>query len=196
SNFQYSANAYFMNYSNQLVLTGEINDVGAPIRENVGESIRYGLELSGGYQVNKYINLLANFSYNVSSTDYTTVENDELITYDNVTLSFSPKLISGHELVVTPLKYMELALGGKYVSRTYLDNTENEDRSLDGYYTNSLRMGINLAPKNFMKELKLSLLINNLTNVEYSSNGYMWGETVYYYPQAGINYLVGLNLLF
>ncbi|MGB5227970.1 MAG: TonB-dependent receptor, partial [Eudoraea sp.] len=41
---QLSTNIYYMRYKDQLVLTGELNDVGAPLRANVGDSYRLGLE--------------------------------------------------------------------------------------------------------------------------------------------------------
>lgn len=193
--FYYRANGYLMLYENQLVLTGEINDVGSPIRSNVGESYRLGLELDGGFQVNSFLRLAANLSLSQNTTDYTTIEEDEFVEYNNTPLSYSPSVVSALQIAFLPVKQLEVILDGKFVGRQYLDLTGSEARSLDPYFVNNLMFIYRVKPA-FMKELGLSFRIHNLFDVEYVSNGYTWGSTPYYYPQAGIHFTGGLSMRF
>jgi iron complex outermembrane receptor protein len=194
-NYFYQANAYFMHYTNQLVLTGQLDDVGSPIRANVGESSRMGLELNGGISIVQKINIRANAALSTTSTDYKRIESDKVTTYNDVQLSFSPSVVSGGELEFIPVKDASIALIGKYVSKQYLDLTENEDRKLDAHFISNLRLQYSLKP-GFMQAIDFTLLVNNLFNTEYFANGYTWSDIPYYYPQAGINFLAGVSLKF
>lgn len=196
----YNANLFYMKYNNQLVLTGEINDVGAPIRANVGESYRLGLELDGGLQPFGWFGLRANVALSTSNTDYNEEQYDgdgnvSIVKYSDVQVSFSPQAIGGVELVFNPVKNSELGFTTRYVSKQYLDLTENDDKKLDAYTYSNIRFAYSIYPKS-LKEIKFTFLVNNLFNQLYASNGYVWGETPYYYPQAGINFLGGVKLRF
>jgi len=210
SRLSYGANAYFMYYLNQLVLTGELNDVGSAIRTNVPESYRAGIELQAIWRANKFVLLEGNYSFsqnkisNFTETiyDYTNgfdiVENQ----FSNTDISFSPSNIAMAQVRVFPAENLEIALLNKYVGLQYLDNTANLDRALDPYFTSDLRLRLSLDPK-FMKEIEFTALVNNLFNTLYSSNGYtysyIFGTSVtenFYYPQAGRNFLIGLRLNF
>ena len=194
--FSYSANFYNMHYSNQLVLTGEINDVGSPIRENVGKSSRTGVELDAAYMPIEIIKLRANFAYGIAKGDYKEVDSEGNVTdYSGSRLAYSPDIVSNLELGFLPIKNFEFDLIGKYVSRTYLDNTENKDLSLDAYFIPNLRLAY-LLPVKSVEEIRLSLMVNNLINQTYASNGYVYYGTPYFYPQAGINFLAGANIRF
>jgi iron complex outermembrane receptor protein len=191
----YNANVYYMKYTNQLVLTGAINDVGSPIRENVGESSRYGIELDAGANATNWFTLRANASIGSTTTDFKRLEDTLIVSYDNVQLSYSPQAILGAELIFKAVKNLELAAITKYVSKQYLDLTQNESRKLDAYTSTNFRLGYSIYTES-VKEIRITFLVNNVFNSLYSANGYTWGDTPYYYPQAGINFLAGISLRF
>ncbi|TDB60793.1 TonB-dependent receptor [Arundinibacter roseus] len=205
----FSANYYFMDYRNQLVLTGQVNDVGNSIRVNVPKSYRMGLELEAGVALNNRWkwNVNATFSQNkiANFTEYV-VDYDEggyqEINHGKTDISFSPALIVGSQLLYTPVKNVELALLTKYVGKQYLDNTSSADRALDAYLTNDLRLIWTLTPT-WAKQISLTALVNNVLDETYASNGYTYGyiyggriQENFYYPQAGRNFLLGLTLKF
>ncbi len=205
----FSANFYYMDYKNQLVLTGQVNDVGNSIRVNVPNSYRMGIELEGSLALNRQWkwNANATFSQNkiANFTEYV-VDYDnggyQVIDHGKTDISFSPNVIVGSQLSYIPAKNVELALLTKYVGKQYLDNTSNEDRALDAYFTNDLRFTWTLTPK-WAKQIVLKALVNNILSERYSSNGYTYGyiaggrvQENFYYPQAGRNFLVGLDLRF
>lgn len=193
--FVYNANVFWMCYGNQLVLTGEINDVGAPIRENVGNSYRLGIELDGKIRPSSFISVRANLALSENKTDYKEQVEDDIIEYNNTTISFSPSIVGGGEIELLPLKSLSLALSGKYVGRQYLDNTENNYLSLDPYFMNNLKICYTTQPK-ILDEISFSFLINNIFDIQYMSNGYVWESTPYFYPQAGINFFGGIDIRF
>lgn len=205
----FSANYYFMDYKNQLVLTGQVNDVGNSIRVNVPKSYRMGLELEGGVALNRSWkwNANATFSQNkiANFTEYV-VDYDnggyQEIQHGKSNISFSPNVIVGSQLSYFPAKNVEFTLLTKYVGKQYLDNTSSEDRILEAYLTNDIRLIWTLTPK-WAKQISVTALFNNILNETYSSNGYTYGyiaggrvQENFYYPQAGRNFLVGLNLKF
>jgi iron complex outermembrane receptor protein len=194
-NFFYSINGYAMIYANQLVLTGAINDVGSPVRANVGKSHRMGIELDGGSKITSFLRLRANLALSENRTDYKREEDSVIVDYNNVPLTFSPGIIGGYEITCIPVKELEIAFMGKYVGRQYLDLTGNNEKSLDPYFINNLRIGYLITSK-FVENVRLSLQINNLFNVKYASNGSVWDDVPYFYPQAGLNLLTGIDIRF
>jgi iron complex outermembrane receptor protein len=214
NNFNVNVNYYLMNYQNQLVPTGKLNDVGAAIRTNVDESYRTGVEvegmirLSSKFSWNANITLSQNKIKNFNEVIYDYGDNfdeyNEVVNiYSNSDISFSPNVIAGSGLIFIPIKHIELGLLTKYVGKQFLDNTSNDSRSIDSYFTNDLRLSYTVKPS-FMREISLSLLANNIFDVEYSSNGYTYGyrggateyRQNFYYPQAGRNYMMMLALRF
>lgn len=203
SKFQLQANGYYMGYKNQLVLTGQLNDTGSDVRQNVDKSYRAGIEIDGTYMfTNAFgLNLNATLSRNkIQSFDE--VIDPEIIPHSDTDISFSPSAIAAGQLIWRPVEGLELNFISKYVGEQYLDNTENEARSLDAYWVNNVRVDYTMKDVVF-KEIEINLLVNNIFNVMYSSNGYTYSYNYngvvtenFYYPQAGINYLVGLNLRF
>ncbi len=190
------ANGYHMNYKNQLVLTGELNDVGNPIRENIGESYRAGIELNGGMNVATFLDIAMNLSLSRNKTDYNFINNEgNLETIENVDIAYSPDILGGGQVLITPVDGLEIAWLAKYVGKQYLDNTGNKDLILEPYFLNDLRLGYKF-PIEMLSRLELNILINNIFNVKYASNGYVWGTTPYYYPQAGTNFLAGMKVRF
>lgn len=207
STFSYEANYYYMDYKNQLVVTGAVNDVGAPIRTNVPKSFRMGIELSGIYKLTDNLTWGANLTLSENKIDRfseTVSASFGEIQHEDTDISFSPNVISGSDISFSPTDGFTLQLLTKYVGKQFLDNTSNEDRIIESYLTNDVRISYDFQPKG-MKNIGLSLLVNNILNEEYSSNGYTWGyyygaDILYqqnnYYPQAGRNFLLGLNLKF
>ena len=210
----FNANGYFMDYKNQLVLTGAINDVGASIRTNVAKSYRTGVELEMRFAILHNLNWSANltlsknklknfmevlYDYGDNFDQFIEVKNK----YRETDISFSPKVIAGSSITYTIVKSLEVALLSKFVGKQYLDNTSNNQRQIDSYFIQDVRLSYSLTPKG-MRSISLSLLLNNLLDKKYQSNGYTYGflggatsyRQNYYYPQAGRNFMLMLALRF
>lgn len=201
---------YYMHYKNQLVLTGKINDVGAYTRSNIPESYRTGIELNGDIHFAHIWIFSANaaFSRNkiLNFTEYIDDEDNgkqQVVNHGETDISFSPAVVSGTSLSAEPVKDFSVSLLGKYVSRRYLDNTSERSRSLPSYLVNDLQFHYSWKPK-WISTVDFDVMINNLFNVKYLTNGFTYtyisnGKTHTdnsYFPQAGRNFLVGINLHF
>jgi iron complex outermembrane receptor protein len=204
----WSATLYYMHYKDQLVLTGKINDVGAYTRTNIPKSYRMGIELQGAAGISSWMNLSANLALSRNKViDFNEYIDDydqggqKLNTYTSTDIAFSPNIVGAATINFIPCRHLELSLLSKYVGREYLDNTQNETRKLDPFYTQDLRIIYTLKTR-FLKEINLTGQVYNLFNAKYQPNGYTYsyitgGETVtenYYFPMAGINFMVGLNV--
>lgn len=209
--YSYSINFYSMNYRDQLILTGRINDVGAAIMTNVPKSSRMGIEYTGKLQLLKKLkwehhatlsrNKIIGFVEYVDDWDHW----GEQITHDlgKTDIAFSPSLTAGSNLEWTPSKKIGINLQSVYVSRQYLDNTSNSDRSLNPYFVNNLRIETTISQK-IAKKWSFFTSLNNIFNEKYESNG--WVYSYYsegtrqkedgYFPQAGISYLLGVSIEF
>jgi len=191
----FEATYYLMNYTDQLVLTGKLDNVGYPIRANVGKSYRTGIELSGTIRLSSKVNWVANVTVSQNKNkDYVPDETD-VTKRRNTTIILSPSLIAGSQFSWNAFKNFQATLLTKFVGKQYLDNTQNENLTLDHYFINDLRFSYQLTPKG-MKQLGFGLLLNNIFDVSYSANGYVYGKAGYYYPQAGRNFLAMLTLKF
>lgn len=203
-----NANVYYMHYDDQLILTGDINDVGAAVMTNVDKSYRTGIELSGSrkFEGNWLLSANAAVSQSKIKQFIEKVDNWDLgeqITNDfgKTDLAFSPNLVAGMDIEWTPIESLKLLLNGKYVSKQYIDNTSSSDRSLDAYFVSNFRTEYTLTPK-FLKELTVFVNINNILDAEYETNAWVYRyyyEGEYhkydgYFPQAGINFIAGLSL--
>ncbi len=210
STYSFGANIYYMYYHNQLVLTGKINDVGAYTRTNIPASYRTGIELQGKTKITNWMNAAANITFSENKIrDFTEYLDDydnggqQTKFYSKTDISFSPSAIAGATINFVPVKNSEISLISKYVGRQYLDNTSQKSRSLDPYYLQDIRLSYTLEHKLF-KETNLILQLNNLFNKKYEPNGYSFsyiygGELTtenFYFPMAGFNFMVGLNLKF
>ena len=188
------ANYYLMNYVDQLVLTGNISDVGAPIRANVGRSYRTGIELSGLINLTSKLSWNANVTWSINKNkNYAVFDENNIATNQNTTIILSPSWIAGSQLNWKAFKNFQTSLLSKYVGKQYLDNTQDENVTLDDYFINDLRFSYQINPK-ALDTIELGLLVNNFLDVKYSSNGYGYGGTPYFYPQAGINFLLMLSV--
>lgn len=212
----YGANAYFMDYKDQLVLTGELNDVGAALRVNVPESYRAGVEFSGTFQLTKRLLWKGNLSFSrnkvLGFTEFVDDQDNggqQAFDLGDRDLSFSPGVVGGGEL---GYRFWEGATKGnatiswvvKYVSGQYLDNTSSRDQMLDAYGVHDLRLNANLLMLRGVRSLDINVTVRNLFSELYESNGWSYAylsqgrreSLVGLYPQAPLNVLAGLTLRF
>jgi iron complex outermembrane receptor protein len=174
-----------MQYRNQLILTGELNDVGSAVRVNIPNSFRRGLELNGAIQlVDKLIwkfnatlsqNKIAEFREFVDNWD--TWGLDEVV-HTNTDIAFSPSVIGGSQLVFSPFKSdkngtLDFALVSKYVGEQFIDNTSSEYAKLGAYLVNDLRINYILKTQLF-KQIIISSWVRNLFNQNYISNAWVY----------------------
>lgn len=206
-----SVNLYYMNYKDQLINTGKVNDVGSPVRENISESYRRGIEVSAAYAFSKKIELRVNATYSQNriigfeeSFEYTEANGNNVRTFRraNTRIAFSPDIIANSELIIKPIKSFEIGLQSRYVGKQYLDNSERDFKSLDAYFVSDLRFEYKI-PSKTIKDIRVMARINNVLSEEYSSNGYTYSYTYqriitenFLFPQALRNYMIGLNLRF
>jgi iron complex outermembrane recepter protein len=210
----FGINLFAMSYKDQLIPTGKLSDVGYPVMTNVKNSYRTGIELSGGIKPVKLINWQFNLTlsrnkipdFTESYQDYITAENtyiNKTRNLGNVDIAYSPSMTASSDLIFNFYDNLKLNIITKYVGDQYFDNTMNSDRKLDRYIVNNLRIDYNPVIKN-MKNVDIQLFVNNLLNNMYSNNAYggnyyqdgkeyTWS---YFFPQAGLNFLVKVDLKF
>ncbi|WP_343033778.1 hypothetical protein [Fulvivirga kasyanovii] len=198
-----------------MVLTGELNDVGSALRTNVKNSYRTGVEVQGQFYISKQFRVMANvtfsqnkvgsfneiiYDYGAGFDEYNIIENE----YEDTDIAFSPDIIAGSQITFLPVKGLELSLLSKYVGKQYLDNTSNDERAIDAYFVNDLRLMYTLHT-DFIKDIALTFQVNNVFDELYASNGYTFGyqggpdyvvRENYYYPQATRNFLASVALKF
>jgi iron complex outermembrane receptor protein len=206
--WQWSANLYYMYYFNQLVLTGQINDVGSYTRINVPHSYRLGMELQASGAVNRWLQLGGNLtlSRNKVSSFVEYIDNydnggQNAVIRKNTDLSFSPAVTGAFTIGIIPAHNLDINLLSKYVSKMYMDNSEQENRTLNGYFTEDIRVSYTIKNKLF-REWRVLGQLNNVFNKKYEPNGYTYtyiaGGQQYtdngYYPMAGTNWMLGLNI--
>lgn len=198
-------NGYAMLYKDQLVPTGQLNDVGSPLRINLENSYRIGVEFDGRWAPTRWLSWGATLAYSQNKIrNFTEVVGDVENFFKLTDISFSPDWVASNELAFKPWKPFEVALLSKYVSRQFLDNTGNKGRSIDGFFLNHVRAAYNTAFWG-LKNVGVTLLVNNIFNEQFATNGYTWGYYLsetdrvqynFYYPQATANFLLGLNVRF
>ncbi|MBT3611368.1 MAG: TonB-dependent receptor [Flavobacteriales bacterium] len=222
----FGANLYFMNYKNQLIMTGKLNDVGERTHVNVAESFRKGIEIEGMYKLTKKLNWAANMTLSenkIASAFIEHVDNWDTggvneLSHENTDLAFSPNVIWASQLNYKLGDNISIDFISKYIGKQFIDNTSSENRLLNDYLVNNLRLSYWWDSKIF-NTAKLTLQINNLLNNEYVNNAWIYrfisdiwdpsGSDHYvnsdsergynmagYYPQATRNYLLGLTLGF
>ncbi|RIJ50442.1 TonB-dependent receptor [Maribellus luteus] len=210
SNFTAGANLYYMNYKDQLVLTGEINDVGGVIMLNVDKSYRAGLELQAGWKILRSLQWNANATFSKNKIkDFSEFVDDwdtgEQQAFDLGTtdLAFSPNFTGNSQILFTPAENLSFSLLSNYVGKQYIDNTSNNDRVLDAYFVNNLKIDYRLTT-GFFDEIVLHCMVNNLFNEKYESNAWVYsyflgGERYKqdgYFPQAGTHFMFGVDFKF
>ncbi|AWG20429.1 TonB-dependent receptor [Flavobacterium faecale] len=211
ANFKLNANMYYMAYKDQLILTGELDDVGAPIRKNSGDSYRLGLELDMTITIldNLFIKPNVTLSANKNKDFYFT-RDGVLTSLGNTNIAYSPDLIAGNIITFLPVKNLQVSVLSKYVGKQYMGNIDSEASKLKSYFINDLNVSYEVKPNSVFKSIVFSALVNNFMNRKYISNGYFYTydddysnppaiktiEGTGYYPQARRNFLVGMTLKF
>lgn len=213
--FVAGVNAYYMKYKNQLVLTGKISEIGEPLTSNVADSYRAGIELFAG------LNLFAGFRWDgnmtlsqnkifnftdvayVYNANYDPIDKVEAL-YEKTDIAYAPNIILNSNLSYT-FKNFEAAFNSQYVGKQFLDNTSNNEKAMDAYFVNNLSLRYSLPLRN-IRSIDFSLMVNNVFNTKYETNGYAWSEFYpgddtrynyrYLFPQAGINFLAGITFKF
>ena len=207
----WAANLYYMRYKDQLVLTGEIDEVGAPIRENVGDSYRLGLELEANLALSDQWLWQPNITLSENKNlDFRFQRDGALQNLGNTNIAYSPNLVAGSNLVFVPSTQFQVGVLSKYVGEQYLGNIDADLSKLPAYFINDLNVTYSIGPLKWVKNIDFSLLVNNIFNAQFESNGYFytyddtWSdpnqvttiEGVGYYPQAGRNFLLGTTIRF
>ena len=209
---QLNVNLYTMQYTNQLVLTGAVNDVGQAIRTNVKNSYRSGIEIDFQYPITKKLqgggnvtlseNKIQNFTQFTDDWDNWPVQISEQ--FINTDIAFSPNTIATALLSYKANAFFTLNTSGKYVGKQYLDNTQNDLRSLDAFTNLDFSINYTSAQLKGTKNINVGLYLNNVLNQFYAPNGYTFsgylgGERQdfnYVYPMAGFNWMMKVNVLF
>ena len=206
-----NANFFYMNYKDQMVLTGAIDDVGAPVRETIGSSYRIGLEIDAHIPLSNNLSILPNIALSSNKNkDKVSSKDGELVALGTTDISFSPSIVGGNIIEYHPIKNIQLAFLSKYVSKQFMGNVDSDASKLDAYFTNDFNIVYTLKNIPFVQEIVFTGIVNNIFNVEYVSNGYYYTyddtwtdpdaittiEGAGYYPQATINFLLGLTIKF
>ena len=213
--FFFNSNLYYMGYKNQLVLTGALDDVGSPIRENSGKSYRTGIEIESVYKATNKLNISANISLSENkNVDYKTNYNGVITDWGDTDISFSPNVISSAGIQFSASQDLTFTLLNKFVGNQYMSNTESNISKLSSYSTTDLNIlytiensALWMFGSAYFSEIIVTAMINNIFNKEYVSNGYYytyddtWSdpnlittiEGTGYYPQAKRNFLLGLT---
>ena len=213
--WQAGANFYYMDYTDQFVQTGELSDIGEALTTNIKDSYRMGVELQAGVNATKWLTIEANAALSQNKIkDFDEVVEDwdngtTTIHYDNSTLAFSPSAIL-NGFITFHHKGFEATWHSNYVSRMFLDNTQNMDRSLPGYSTSNVSLGYTLKPKSVVKEAVFKINCNNIFNKRYAASGWVYSAIcdsyghpndnryyqIGYIPMAGFSVMGNLTLRF
>ena len=204
-------NTYYMLYNEQLVLTGELDDVGSPIRTNSGSSYRMGIEAEARIKLSEFFLINTNVTLSSNKNKQTLSKFDgKIVDYGKTNISFSPDFIASNTIVFSPKDNLDISFLSKYVGKQYMGNIDADNSILDSYFVNDLNLNYKINPNKTFKEIIISGLINNILDKEYVSNGYYYtyddtwsvpGQTktmdgAGYYPQATRNFLIGITLKF
>jgi len=208
---QLNANVYYMKYQYQLVLTGELNDVGAPLRANVGDSYRLGLEVDAQIRFSDKFTWRPNLALSTNKNqDFLFQRDGTLENLGNTNIAYSPDIVAGNIITYNPTDAFQVSVLSKYVGKQYMGNIDSEASVLDAYSQTDLNVQYEVAFNGFLKSIVFSGLVNNLFDADIVSNGYFFTydddfsvpgvittvEGAGYYPQAGINFLLGATVNF
>ena len=213
--FRASANFYYMDYKDQFVQTGAVSDIGENLTTNIKDSYRMGVELQAGVDPISWLTIEGNAALSKNRIkDFDEVVEDwdkgsQTFHYDNSTLAFSPSAIL-NGFVNVHYKGMQAVWHTNYVSRQYLDNSENCDRSLPAYCVSNVSLSYSLKPKKVLKEAIFGLNFNNVFNKHYAASGWVYsaiyesgghGNDNRYYqigfiPMAGFTMMGNVTLRF
>ena len=204
-------NTYYMLYNEQLVLTGELDDVGSPIRTNSGSSYRMGIEAEARIKLSEFFLMNTNVTLSSNKNKQTLSKFDgKIVDFGKTNISFSPDFIASNTIVFSPKDNLDISFLSKYVGKQYMGNIDAVSSILESYFVNDLNFNYKINTNKTFKEIIISGLINNILDKEYVSNGYYYtyddtwsvpGQTktmdgAGYYPQATRNFLIGITLKF
>jgi iron complex outermembrane receptor protein len=204
------ANAFYMRYNDQLVMTGALNDVGSPIFTNSGESYRLGLEVESTIALTDKLILNPNITLSQNKNEDFYFKRDGVVQdLGNTNIAYSPNIVAGNRFSYLPIKGLQLSLLSKFVGQQYMGNIDSENSILDSYFVNDFNASYDWQINKGIKSIVFSALVNNIFNIEYESNGYFYSyddtwsgstpitiEGAGFFPQAGINFLLGMSLKF
>ena len=207
---KFNANTFFMDYKDQLVMTGALNNVGAPIFTNSGKSYRLGLEVDAQIQLHEKLILQPNVTLSQNKNQDFYFQRDGVLTnLGNTNIAFSPEIVGGGNLTFLPVKNLQLTWLGKFVGKQYMGNIDSENSTLSDYTVLDFNVNYDWKINKGIESIVFSGLLNNFLNRKYESNGYFYtyddtwsgpGTTTIegagFYPQAGINFLLGMTLKF
>jgi len=206
-----NANGYYMYYRNQLVLTGAIDDVGAPIRGTSGKSYRLGVELEATLPITNRLMVRPNIALSTNKNiDFVTSRDGQLVDLGNTDISFSPSVVAGNSISYMLLPNLQVDFLSKYVGEQFMGNIDSEVSRLDAFFVNDINIVYQLNEVPLADSIVLSALLNNIFNTKYVSNGYFFTfdddfsnpgtittvEGAGYYPQATFNALIGATIRF
>ena len=205
-----TANAFYMNYSDQLVLIGALNDVGSPIFTNSGSSYRLGIELEALISLSQKFSLNPNLTLSQNKNrDFNFKRDGVLINLGNTDIAYSPSIIFGNKFTYQPTKNLQVSLFSKYVGKQYMGNIDSQNSVLGSFFVNDMNFTYEWQINKGLKSVLFSALVNNILDIEYESNGYFYTyddidnlgitttfEGAGFYPQAGINFLAGVTICF
>lgn len=209
--FKLNSNIYYMDYENQLVLSGELNDVGAPLRTTSGSSYRVGIEIDADIRLTDAFTIRPNVALSSNKNrDFVATIDGELQNLGETNISFSPDIVASNMLVYQPVNNFQVSFLSKYVGEQYMGNIDSEASLLDSFFINDFNIFYELREVPVFRSIVFSGLVNNIFDVKYVSNGYFYTyeddfsnpgtvttvEGAGYYPQAGINFLAGVTLNF
>lgn len=206
-----NANLYYMWYKDQLVLTGALDDVGDPIRATSGESYRAGIEVEADVTVFDKLRIVPNISFSTNKNkDFVTSRDGSFVNLGETQISYAPTVVAGNMLIYSPFKNLQLGFMSKYVGEQYMGNIDSENSKLDAFFINDFNVVYEITNIPIFKSIVVTGLVNNIFNETYESNGYFYTyddnyttpgvittiEGAGYYPQAGINFLLGATFKF
>ena len=208
---KFNLNSYFMQYNEQLVLTGALDDVGSPIRANSGSSYRIGIEADLNVKLSNFFTINSNMTISSNKNKQILSPKDgKIFDFGKTNISFSPEFMTSNTIVFSPKDNFNLSLLSKHVGVQYMGNTDALNSKLDSYFVNDFNVSYEINPNRIFKAIVISGLINNIFDVEYISNGYYytyddtWSvpgqvktlDGAGYYPQATRNFLLSLTFKF
>ena len=208
-NVKVNTNIYYMLYKDQLVLTGAVDDVGAPLRATSGKSYRLGLEIDAAVRISDKFTITPNVALSSNkNVDFVTTWDGAVVDLGNTDIAYSPNVVASNAVVYQPTNNVQFSFLSKFVGEQFMGNIDNKNSKLDSYFVNDFNASYEINPKSVFKAIIFNALINNIFNTKYISNGYYGtydyedggqtytGDYAGYYPQATRNFLIGATLKF
>lgn len=206
-----NTNAFYMQYKDQLVLTGALNDVGSPIFTNSGHSYRYGIEIESVINIIDKLSFRPNITLSQNKNkDFFFQRDGVLQNLGNTNIAFSPDIIFGNSTTYSPIKNLNISLLNKFVGKQFMGNIDSDKSVLKAYNVHDLNVTYLWNINKGIESITFSGLVNNIFDYKYESNGYFYTydddfstpgvittiEGAGFYPQAGINFLAGATIKF